>query len=288
MNLSVFFSNTYVQIGIILLVFLIVVGVFYYKKRSTSLTNGPTSGSGTTSTTASGPTSGSGTTSTTASGPTRQGTTSTTSSGSTQGTLNPLIYNTMSNMWTTNNTSIYAKNITVLNNGFIQRKFTTQEVIKGLIKVGNNPNIFSANYGKGIIYTYSYNPITNSLLEIETGLLFTKYTVGTLSPLLFPTTDPQRIAAQTTLAPVLLSSIPSPGVDLNSSIYNKGRYYMGITLSINTDFVYKSSLLVTGVVRKGNNSNNFYVDYNGVIYSYTYNPNTDSLLENQTGLLFTP
>ena len=177
MNLSVFFSNTYVQIGIILLVFLIVVGVFYYKKRSTI---SPTPGVDP------GLTSGQGTTSTTASGATGQGTTSTTASGATQRpTLNPDIYGFYSgNLFGT------LIQIIISTNGLVTAQYLTNGQlvsINGKLILGNSPNNFSVNYtstnlayNRNLIYTY--DPIAQKLLD-ETSRILLPKSYGT--PILF-------------------------------------------------------------------------------------------------------
>jgi hypothetical protein len=195
MNLSVFFSNTYVQIGIILLVFLIVVGVFYYKKRSTisptpGVDPGLTSGQGTTSTTASGAT-GQGTTSTTASGATGQGTTSTTASGATQRpTLNPDIYGFYSgNLFGT------LIQIIISTNGLVTAQYLTNGQlvsINGKLILGNSPNLA---YNRNLIYTY--DPIAQKLLD-ETSRILLPKSYGT--PILF--TQAPITQAPITQAPI--------------------------------------------------------------------------------------
>jgi hypothetical protein len=86
------------------------------------------------------------------------------------------------------------------------------------------------------------------------------------------------------------SDIPLSGVNINSRIYGKLRYSTNTTLFISKLFGMVTRKDYYGNVINGNTENNFYVNYesngNNVNYSYTYNPTTDSLLENQTGLVF--
>ena len=163
MNFSEFFSNIYVKIAIILLVFLIVLGVFYYnyKKHSiTSSTPGSTPGSTPSST------SGQGTTSTTASG-SRQGTTSTTASGSGQGTTlttaSPNIPDDIYIEWYSDNqygisVTFYRNNtiyITNCINNIFGCPYNTMSTTGSI--VGHTGNIVTVNWQR---YAYGINSFT--------------------------------------------------------------------------------------------------------------------------------